>query len=345
MPYRSQTVLVTGANGYIGNAVCRAFVQAGWTVYGLVRKPEAISALAAEEIIPVQGAIGDNSFVPALFTHQKTFNAIVSTTEIVGHFESHFKDIVSMLLALSEKSNEGGVRPLVMFTSGCKDYGMTGRADSENLAPHTESSPLNPPAALAARSLASLKIFQYSHAFDAVLLRPTTVFGRSSSYYGPFFELARHAKETGTRLILPAYSTSIVHGTHVDDCANAYVSIAEYDRAQVAGQCYNVSSRRYETLDEIAQALVREYGLEKGVVYEPPEKKPGDSFDIVQVLTGFSQWVGSDKLRQDVGWKDRRLLFTEGLKAYRLAYEAAAKSGHSNVTRVKGYMKAFAASN
>ncbi|CRL27822.1 NAD-dependent epimerase/dehydratase [Penicillium camemberti] len=345
MSQQSQTVLVTGANGYIGNAVCRAFVQAGWIVYGLVRKLDTFSDLAAEEIIPIQGSIGDNAFVPVLLAQQKTFNVIVSTTEILGKFESHFQDIVSMLLVVSEKSNEAGVRPLVMFTSGCKDYGMTGRADSEDLAPHTEASPLNPPAVVAERCLASPKIFEYPHAFDAVILRPTTVFGRSGSYYGPFFELAQLAKETATPLILPADPRSIVHGTHVDDCANAYLSIAESDRARVAGQCYNISSRRYETLDEIAEVLVEEYGLEKGIVYDPPQNKPVDQFDIVQFLTGFSQWVGSDKLRQDVGWKDRRLLFTEGLKAYRLAYEAAAKSGHSNVTRVKGYMKAFAALN
>lgn len=341
MYVQSKTVLVTGANGYIGNAACRAFVQAGWTVYGLVRKLDALSDLAAEEIIPVQGSIGDNSFVPRLLAQQKTFNAIVSTTDTVHHFESHFQDIVSMLLVVSEASNAAGVRPLVMFTSGCKDYGMTGRADSEGLAPHTEASPMNPPGLLAARSLASPRIFQYSHAFDAVLLRPTTVFGRSSSYYGPFFELAQYAKDTSTPLILPAHPKSIVHGTHVDDCANAYVSIAESDLARVAGQCYNVSSRRYETLDEIAQVLVQEYTLEKGVLYEPPQNKPGDQFDIVKVLTGFSQWVGSDKLRQDVGWKDRRQLFTEGLKAYRVAYEAAMKSADSNVSGVKGYIEAF----
>ncbi|KAJ5405666.1 hypothetical protein N7465_006950 [Penicillium sp. CMV-2018d] len=247
------------------------------TLAGLVRKLDTFSDLAAEEIIPIQGSIGDNSFVPVLLAQQKTFNVIVSTTEILGKFESHFQDVVSMLLAVSEKSNEAGVRPLVMFTSGCKDYGMTGRADSEDLAPHTEASPLNPPAVVA-----------------ELILRPTTVFGRSGSYYGPFFELAQLAKETTTPLILPADPTSIVHGTHVDDCANAYLSIAESDRAWIAGQCYNISSRRYETLDEIAEVLVEEYGLEKGIVYDPPQNKPVDQFDIVQFLTGFSQWVGID---------------------------------------------------
>lgn len=147
---------------------------------------------------------------------------------------------------------------------------MTGRADSEGLAPHIEASPLNPPAAIADRSLLSPKNFQCSHAFDAVLLRPTTLFGRSGSYYGLFFELAQHAKDTRIPLILPAHPKSIVHGTHVDDCANAYISIADFDRAQVTGQCYNVSSRRYETLDEIAQVLIQECSLEKSVLFEPP---------------------------------------------------------------------------
>ncbi|OGM45242.1 hypothetical protein ABOM_005860 [Aspergillus bombycis] len=338
------SVLVTGANGYIGNAVCRAFVRAGWTVYGLARRSEALPALSEEEIIPVQGALGDLSFLPPLFAKQKTFNAIVSTTDDVYNFDSHFNDILSLLLAVAKSSNAAGVRPIVIFTSGCKDYGMTGRADSPDLAAHTENSPLNPPPAVKARAVNAVRVFDYKDAFDAVVTRPTTVYGRSGSYYGPFFELAQEAKETGQPLTLPSYPTSIVHGTHVDDCAEAYVAIAESERARVAGQCYNISARRYEVLEEIAQALVKEYGIGGDVVYAPPSKAPGEDFDIIQVLTGFSQWVGSEKLRQDVGWKDRKLLFSEGVKAYRVAYEEAVRSGHSNVQRVRGYIKDFKAS-
>jgi hypothetical protein len=31
------------------------------------------------------------------------------------------------------------------------------------------------------------------------------------------------------------------------------------------------------------------------------------------MLMAFSQWVGSEKLRRDTGWKDRRMLFSKGL--------------------------------
>jgi hypothetical protein len=36
------------------------------------------------------------------------------------------------------------------------------------------------------------------------------------------------------------------------------------------------------------------------------------------MLMAFSQWVGSEKLRRDTEWRDRRMLFSEGLVGYRI---------------------------
>lgn len=345
----ARSVLVTGANGFIGNAVCRAYVRAGWTVYGLTRRKEFLPELAKEEIIPVLGSPGDLSFLPLLFKQQESFDAIVSTTEQIANYEAHFAEVMLLLRRVAEASNARGVRPLVLFTSGCKDYGMTGFDGSPDLAPHTEASPLKPPSGLAARTYNSVKVFEQTQPYDAVVLRPTTVYGRSGSYYGTFFEMAQRAKDSGQPLRLPADPRSVVHGTHVDDCAEAYVMLAEHrDRSRIAGQCYNISSHRYETLEEIAQALAAEYHLSpNSIVFEPiPEEKLtpdgvlGDEVDVAAALVGFSQWVGSQKLREDSGWTDKKPLFSERIRAYRIAYEQAAESGHSNVARVKGYVAA-----
>ncbi|KAL6721033.1 hypothetical protein ACLMJK_000133 [Lecanora helva] len=333
-----KTVLVTGANGYIGNAVARAFVRAGWITYGLVRKAEARTVLNSEEIISILGSASDKSFVERLATQTRIgpFDVVVSCTEQILDYVPHFNDTIALLRNVAKASNDQGVRPLVMFTSGCKDYGMTGLHGSEGLELHTEDSSLNAPPFAIDRATHAVKIFDHADLFDAVVLRPTTVYGLTSSFYGPIFDIAKETAAEGI-LEISANPNSIMHGTHIDDCAEAYVAIAQTDREITKGQCYNISSHRYETLDQVAQAVVKEYSIENGVKYLPEPKTTG--LDVVQMLFGFSQGVDSQKVRRDTGWKDRRQLFSEGLRTYKKAYEAAAELSNPSVERIQGYVK------
>ena len=248
-------------------------------------------------------------------------------------YVTHFNDTMQLLKNLA-KGNvaQGGGKPLVLFTSGCKDYGQGGLHGEDGLVPHAETSPLNPPPFAKDRASHAVNVLGYEDLFDAVLLRPTTLYGYSSSYYGPIFDLATKAAEKGV-LELTADPNSIMHGTHVDDCAAAYLAIAEADRAVVKGQVYNISSHCYETLFEVANAVAKIYKIEGGVKYLPAPEEKG--IDVVQMLIGFSQWVSSEKLRKQVGWSDRRKLFSENVNTYRKAYEVATKSGHSNIGKVQ----------
>ncbi|OTA89075.1 hypothetical protein M434DRAFT_113682 [Hypoxylon sp. CO27-5] len=332
-PLPRKTVFVTGANGYIGFAVCRAFLRAGWRAYGLVRRPEAANALAAEEIIPIIGSISkDATFPEELYKHTKTIDVIVSCTEAFP-FGAHFEALLGSLLKLAKTSNSNGVRPLVLMSSGCKDYGTTGVHGSPGLAPHTEESPLRPTPmdVLAERTYGTLKILEHTDLFDAAVLRPTPVFGYDSSYYGFALELAAAAAKTEERQLKLALDfNTILHGCHIDDCAEAYLALAEHaDRAAVAGQCFNISAQRYDTLGSLAKALEAEYGLTGGVV------QGGDAALNLDIVLGYSQWVDSTKIRRLTGWTDKRMLLSENLHAYRLAYEEAARRGHVGVLRVK----------
>ena len=341
-PSPRKTALVTGANGFIGNAVAKAFVAAGYTTYGLSRRTDALSSLSAEEIIPILGGPDDHCFIATLHKHTKTFSVIVSTTEDLFNYTSHFNNIISLLITLSRTSVTHGIRPLVIFSSGCKDYGEGPLHGSPSLEPFTEFSPLNPHPFLVLRATLSLTVLNHKDVFDAAVVRPTTIYGGSSSYYGLAFEVAVAAKAAGTGVLrISADPNSVMHGMHVADCAAAYVAIAEAPRETVAGQSYNISSERYETTKEVATALAREYGLGHVEFTSPPSfdiSNAVQGFDVVGLLFGYSQWVGSEKLRRDTGWKDRRPAFSEALHVYRKAYEEAAKSGNSNVERVKGYV-------
>ncbi|KAI0882371.1 NAD(P)-binding protein [Annulohypoxylon maeteangense] len=334
-----KTVFVTGANGYIGSAVCRTFVRAGWRTYGLVRRPEAASTLISDEVIPIIGSISkDAGFLEDLHKHTKTVDVVISCTEQLP-FGEHFEALLSLFRKLAATSNQNGVRPLVITTSGCKDYGVTGVHGSPGLAPHTEDSPLQPVDIIRERALKSLDIFVHEDLFDAVLVRPTPLFGYDSSYYGLAFEAAEAAARTENRALqLPIDFNTILHGCHIDDCAEAYLALAEHaDRAAVVKQCFNISAHRYDTLSNIAKALEVEYSLKGGVV----EISPAHANAVVSSLNlvlGYTQFVDSTKIRRLTGWTDRRMLLSENLHVYRMAYEEAARRGHEGVLRIKERM-------
>ncbi|KAI1089415.1 NAD(P)-binding protein [Rostrohypoxylon terebratum] len=335
----AKTVFVTGANGYIGSAVCRAFVRAGWRAYGLVRRPEAASMLAAEEVTPIIGSISkDLTFLNDLYKHTKAVDVIVSCTEQLP-FGEHFEALVALFRELASTSDQNGVRPLVIASSGCKDYGVTGVHGSPGLSPHTEESPLQPVDFVRERALHSLKIFTHTDLFDATLVRPTPLFGYDSSYYGLMFEAASAAAGTKERALrLSQNFNTILHGCHIDDCAEAYLALAEHaDRAFIAGQCFNISAHRYDTLSSIAKALEVEYGLNGGVVEVSPADANSTASPLDLVL-GYTQWVDSTRIRRLTGWIDRRMLLSENLHVYRMAYEEAAKRGHEGIRRIKERM-------
>ncbi|RGP67893.1 hypothetical protein FLONG3_8361 [Fusarium longipes] len=335
--HKRRNVLVTGANGYIGLAVCRAFVRAGWNTYGLIRNPKAREELMLSEIIPVVGSFTNLGFLDILFKQVDTFDVIVSCTEQVPGYAAHFEEVIACVKILAVQSNREGVRPLVLWSSGCKDYGTTALHSVPGLRAHTEDSPLNAPEILKERTVNSAKVFDYTNLFDATVLRPTCVFGYSSSYYGAIFDYAEAQRGVHSQVLrVPGNANSIMHATHVDDCGDAYVSLAEHkDRGAIVGQFFNISSHRYETLDEIATSMAKEYGFEKGVSFVPPDEAEPSFPHGLHFVFSFSQWVGSDKLRSLTGWKDRRALFSEGIHSYRLAYEAFKGRRHDNVAEIQ----------
>ncbi|KAF4469515.1 hypothetical protein FALBO_3606 [Fusarium albosuccineum] len=338
---RRRNVLVTGANGYIGSAVCRAFARAGWQTFGLIRRPEAAKELILSEVIPVVGSFTDLTFLDTLFEQVNTFDAIISCTEKLPGYAAHFEEVISCVKALAEKSNQNGIRPLVLWSSGCKDYGTTDVHGTPGLAPHVEESPLNGPEVLKERTTSSAKVFDYGNLFDAAVIRPTCVFGYSSSYYGSMFDFAAARKEEGAEVLkIPGNPNSIMHATHVDDCAEAYVALAEHpDRAVISGQYFNISGYRYETAKEVTSAIAQEYGFKGGVEFVPASEA-GPSFPGgLHYVFSFSQWVGSDKIRSVCGWKDRRALFSRAVHVHRLAYEALKEGNNANVAEVQKRMQ------
>jgi len=113
----------------------------------------------------------------------------------------------------------------------------------------------------------------------------------------------------------------------------------EGGRRAVGGQAFNISARAWETLEAIGEALCKEYGL-KGINWVNKASRGTDSEVSVflSLVTGYSQWVGSEKLRKVTGYSDKRLLFTEGIKAYRGSYEVLMRDGNEGGENVRSLL-------
>ncbi|KAL7947150.1 hypothetical protein V8C42DRAFT_319745 [Trichoderma barbatum] len=317
-----RTVLVVGSAGYIGSAVCQAFVRAGWRVFGLIRKSEQAASLIIREVIPVEGSLSNSAFLVELLDQASSIDVVVGCAE-PKDYAIYLCEMLDMIHCVAQANQ--GVRPLLLWTSGSKDYGPT-KFENSILSPFTETSVLNPPPPLLPRTTSSIKLLDNNKGFDVAVLRPTAVYGYGSSYYGGLFKFAENAQKNGSQYLqIAADPQNILHAIHVDDCADAYVALAEHsDRRAVSGQCFNISAQTYETNKDILKALAKEYRFLQGARFVD-ESQPSNGLDeSIKILFGFSQWVSSEKLRELTGWRDRRMVFTENLHIYRLAYQAAA---------------------
>lgn len=265
-------------------------------------------------------------------------------------------------------TNNTGTRPLVLWSSGCKDYGTTGLHGESGLAPHTEDTPLAPHELVRGRADAAVKALESAAAaegkeggavgggFDAVVLRATPICGYSGSLYGAGMEYVEgfaaavggekgEGNDKVLKFVPPA--GTVMHWMHVDDCADAYVAVAvtalfgsEEKRRGVVGQAFNISGRRYETLEEVGRVLAKEYGFGGGAEFgvDPAKLPQGVDPKGSEIIFGWSQWVGSQKIREATGWSDWRPLFSENVHAYRLAFEAAREGADENVKRIRERM-------
>ncbi|CAG8983704.1 hypothetical protein HYALB_00006273 [Hymenoscyphus albidus] len=155
-----RTVLVTGANGYIGSAISRSFVRAGWKTYGLICSQKHASALSYNDMIPVLGSFNDPSFpfLTKLNEEGVVFDVVISTTEQLSNYIPHYNAIIPLLHKVVELTKDSDKL-----------------ATSPGLRPHTESSLLNSPKALRDRANYAMRAFHHGDAFDAAVIRPTNV--------------------------------------------------------------------------------------------------------------------------------------------------------------------------
>lgn len=294
-------ILVTGANGFVGERACHQWAEAiAWPGVDLRQRravAEATAALWAEfgfdRVVHLAGLSSiQNSFV-----------------DPVALFEVNVLGTVHLLQALADL----GWRGRFLYVSSAAVYGDPATAAG----PLREESPLAPgspyAASKAAAEQAVLEWGRRQSGRESLVARPSNHSGPGQSTH---FFLPSMAHQL-TR-VAPGEEVEIATGNlapyrdflHVDDVLEAYRRLLQTGRA---GQIYNVASGRSEPLASMLQELIR---VSRRQVRQTVDRERfrGEQPHPVEMVNA--------RLREDTGWQPGKSL--EELYRDLIAYWEAA---------------------
>lgn len=123
-------VFITGASGYIGGSVAKGLLDAGHTVFGLVRNPDKVEALRDIGIEPILGTLEDTD---TLTKYAKLSDAVIHTAD-----SDHLLAVETFIAAL-----RGSGKPF-LHTSGSSVVGDDARGETASEQIFDEETPFVP---------------------------------------------------------------------------------------------------------------------------------------------------------------------------------------------------------
>ncbi len=279
-------VLVTGATGYVGSAVCEALRLAGHRVIGLARSPEKMAALEAAGYAALSG---DLTGLDLLRTAAADADGVIHTA--MAHApDSGAIDRAAVEAILAALAGSG--KPFI-YTSGVWVYGDTqGRTAGE-------VSMLHPPAFVAWRPAVEELVFESKpRGVQGVVLRPGMVYGRRGGFVAAMF---RDARQHGAVKVV-GDGGNHWSSIHADDLAELYVRVIN---EPAAGELFVACGGMPQPVRKIALAVTRACGIEGKIEFIPLEQARAALGPMADCLV-LDQRVGSTKATRYFGWSPRR---------------------------------------
>ena len=273
---KPKKIFVTGATGFIGNAVVKELLESGHEVTGLVRTVQGVEALKAIGATPLLGNLDDldslrrgaaesDGVIHTAYNHDFTVAREVAAEADVRVIEAMGEALV------------GSDRPLIV-TSG------TGTVPEGDLG---ESAPRHASEAMALS-------FAERGVRPAVVRFPPSVHGRGDHGFVPI--LINTAREKGVSAY-PGDGTNRWAAVHRLDAAHLFRLAVE---AAVPGVRLNGVGDEGVPVREIAEVIGRHLGLP---VVSVPREEAADHFGFLGAFFSMDLPSTSTKTRQAMGWE------------------------------------------
>ncbi|KAI9886810.1 MAG: translocation protein S66 [Watsoniomyces obsoletus] len=326
-------VLVIGATGNLGGALCSALLRSGHTVYGLARNAAKAKTLSTQEVLPILGSVQDSQAYLSLIS-SAPIDVVVDASGAADGSNQLLSDLKSAGQARLETAKKNNL-PLnsfqklgFIYTSGMWVHGNSLEQVSD-LDPVSAGGP--PISKLPAATIVGWRpqlehdVLASTDVLDVGVLRPSLMYGKTSSVWAmllaPILEAVQKKENSVEVLFDPGCMQPLAH---VEDVAEAYVKMVE--KVHVFAQS-GVSpvfdlQTSWENMGVVLNAFARSVGFNG-------EIKPQDPFKTENVFAqAMSTSVKGDsrRARQLLGWDPKRL---EGFAAKMEVYGGAFKAGMS----------------
>lgn len=278
-------VFVTGAAGYVGSAIARAFVEAGHDVTGMHHSPESEERVAGLGAVPVAGEIARGSgWKDAAADQDVVVHAAFDPGDPAGTDRAAID-------ALLEHSRAAVEERRLIYTSGCWVLGDTGDV------PAAEDAPVDRPAEVVAwRPAHERAVLEAGGgAFVTAVVRPGMVYGGRGGLVNRFFETAVHEGAVAH----VGDGTNRWSLVHRDDLGRLYVGIAE---AGARGIFHGVDGRPVEVAE--AARAASEAGGAGGRTIEVPVEEAREEMGPVADALILDQALATERAGE-VGWEPR----------------------------------------
>lgn len=312
MDYRDSTVLVTGADGFIGSHLTQALVERGARVTALALYnsfdthgwlddlPDPVRA----RIDLLRGDVRDAAFVGRIVPgHQIVFHlaAMISIPHSYAAPQAYLDTNTSGTLNVLEAARRSGTERIV-HTSTSEVYGTA------ITIPISEDHPLQGQSPYSASKIGAdmmAEAFARSFGTPVVILRPFNTFGPRQSERAIVPTIIRQALDPACPAIVVGDTSTLRDLTFVRDTVAAFLA-AGLSKNLDYGRAYNAGSERGILVSDLIQLVSERCGSRKPVVHDELRMRPTNS-EVRALL------ADSARLRQATGWRPRTTL-DEGLQ-------------------------------
>ncbi|MER5728090.1 SDR family NAD(P)-dependent oxidoreductase [Streptomyces sp. NPDC002138] len=305
--WSGRTVLVTGAEGFIGSALVDLLVARGARVRAFVHyKPYAdkghLARYLADPDGPVEMWAGDVRDAGRVSDAVAGCDTVFHLAALIGIPYSYVspgayvQTNVTGTENVAEACRRHAVRRLV-HTSTSEVYGTA------LTAPIAESHPLQPQSPYSASKIgADMMALSFHHAFGlpVTVVRPFNTYGARQSARAVIPAILAQL-HSGAREVRLGSLTPTRDFTYVTDTAEGFLAVAECDRA--LGEVVNLGSGQEISIGELASALITASGRDAEVVVDPARLRPSGS-EVQRLLSDNS------RAREWAGWHPRVPLST-----------------------------------